>query len=65
MSTASENVSSISLSIATLIASLSGLTFTKVGSSISSEVKFNDVLSSIPEKELLEGSSKAVESIST
>ncbi len=65
MSTASEKVSSILLSTSTLAALSAGFDELRVGETTSAVVKESDVSSSIPEKELLEGSSKAVESIST
>ena len=64
-STFSEKVNLISLEISTFVESSDGLVLLKVGASTSAEVKLNEDLSDIPAKELLEPSSKAVESIST
>ena len=63
MSTASEKVSSILLSTSTLEALSAGFDELRVGETTSAVVKESDVSSLIPEKELLEGSSKADASI--
>ena len=63
ISTPSEKVSSILLSIFTWVESLIGLNFLIFGGSISSLVKFNDVVSLIPAKEFPVKSSKPEASI--
>ena len=65
ISTGSEKVNSISLLTAIFAASSAGAELLRVGGSISAEVKFREVLSDIPAKELPDSSSKAEESICT